>query len=234
MNNLEKFQQKVEINFKNNSLLQEALTHRSYLNEHPSSGWKHNERLEFLGDAVLELIVTKLLYKKFPEKTEGELTSLRASLVNTKSLARVAAKLEINQYLYVSKGESRLHNQQNQAILANTFEAIIGALYLDQGLKEVQKFIEKYLWSQLDMILKLELYLDPKSHLQELTQEKYNYTPSYQILEEKGPDHSKKFKSGVFFEKKLISIGQGSSKQAAEIDAAKKALRKIKKEKKFN
>jgi ribonuclease-3 len=234
MNKLEQFQKKIKVNFKNNSLLQEALTHRSYLNEHPSSGREHNERLEFLGDAVLELIITKLLYKKFPQKPEGELTSLRASLVNTKSLARVAGQLKINQYLYLSKGESRLHNQQNHAILANTFEAIIGALYLDQGLKEAQKFIEKHLWTQLEMILKLELYLDPKSHLQELTQEKYGYTPSYQILKEKGPDHSKKFESGVFFEKKLISVGQGSSKQAAEVNAAKKALQKIKKEKKFN
>jgi len=229
MNNLLEFEKKTKTNFNDKNLLKQALIHRSYINEHPKSNLKNNERLEFLGDAVLELIITKLLFKKFPSKPEGELTCLRASLVNAKSLARISAKLKINKYLYLSKGETRSINRQKDAILADAFEAIIGAIYLDQGMEKAEKFIKQNLWPQLDMILKLELYLDPKSHLQEITQKKFKITPHYKIIEEKGPDHFKKFISGVFLEKKLISTGEGNSKQNAETDAAKKALKKIKK-----
>ena len=152
---------------------------------------------------------------------------MRASLVNTKSLARISVKLKVNEYLYLSKGEAKSINRQKDAILADVFEAIIGAIYLDKGIKEAEKFIKQYLWPQLAMILKLQLYLDPKSHLQEITQEKFKTTPYYKIMEEKGPDHSKKFISGVFLEEKLISTGEGKSKQIAETNAAKKALKKI-------
>ncbi len=227
MNNLPEFEKKIRINFDDKNLLKQALIHRSYINEHPKLKLKNNERLEFLGDAVLELIITELLYKKFPTKPEGELTCLRASLVNTKSLARVSTKLKINKYLYLSKGEAKSMNHQKDAIMADVFEAIIGAIYLDQGTEKTKKFIKQYLWSQLAMILKLELYLDPKSHLQEITQEKFKITPHYKIMKEKGPDHFKKFISGVFLEKKIISTGEGKSKQSAETNAAKKALKKI-------
>lgn len=228
MNNLLEFEKKIKTNFNNKDLLKQALMHRSYINEHPKSKIKNNERLEFLGDAVLELIITKLLYKRFAKKTEGELTCLRASLVNTKSLARISAKLKINEYLYLSKGESKSINRKKDSILADTFESIIGAIYLDQGLEESEKFIKQHLWPQLTMVLKLQLYLDPKSRLQEITQEKFKIIPCYEIIEEKGPDHSKKFISGVFLKGKLISLGEGGSKQNSEVDAAKKALKKIK------
>ncbi len=228
MNNSLEFEKRIKINFNNKNFLKQALTHRSYINEHPKSKIKNNERLEFLGDAVLELIITELLYKKFFNKSEGELTCLRASLVNTKSLARVSAKLKINKYLYLSKGEAKSINRQGDAILADTLEAIIGAIYLDQGIENTKKFIKEYLWSQLAMILKLQLYLDPKSHLQEIAQEKFKITPHYKIIEEKGPDHFKKFVSGAFFEEKMIATGQGKNKQEAEVNAAKNALKKDK------
>ncbi|MCD6442226.1 ribonuclease III, partial [bacterium] len=171
-----KFEKKIKTDFNNKNLLKQALIHRSYINEHPELKLGNNERLEFLGDAVLELIITKLLFKKFPNKPEGELTCLRASLVNTKSLARISVKLKINEYLYLSRGESKSINRQKEAILADVFEAIIGAIYLDKGIKEAEKFIKQYLWPQLAMILKLQLYLDPKSHLQEIAQEKFKVT----------------------------------------------------------
>ena len=227
MKNLLEFEKKIKTDFNNKNLLKQALIHRSYINEHPKSKIGNNERLEFLGDAVLELIITKLLYKKFPNKSEGDLTCLRASLVNTKSLARISVKLKVNEYLYLSKGEAKSINRQKDAILADVFEAIIGAIYLDKGIKEAEKFIKQYLWPQLAMILKLQLYLDPKSHLQEITQEKFKITPHYKIMEEKGPDHSKKFISGIFLKNKLIATGQGKSKQEAEVSAAKGALKKI-------
>jgi len=227
MNNLLEFEKKIKTNFNDKNLLKQSLIHRSYMNEHPKSNLKNNERLEFLGDAVLELVITKLLFKKFPSKPEGELTCLRASLVNTKSLARISAKLKINKYLYLSKGEIKSVNRQKDALLADAFEAIIGAIYLDKGIEEAEKFIKRYLWPQLAMILKLELYLDPKSHLQEITQEKFKITPHYEIMEERGPDHFKRFVSGVFLEKKLLSTGEGKSKQSSETNAAKKALKKI-------
>ncbi len=227
MNNLLEFEKKIKTDFNDKSLLKRALTHRSYINEHPKSNIKDNERLEFLGDAVLELVITKLLFKKFSDKPEGELTCLRASLVNTKSLARTSAKLNINKYLYLSKGEIKSINRQKDAILADAFEAIIGAIYLDQGIEKAEEFIKRYLWTQLAMILKLQLYLDPKSHLQEITQEKFKITPHYKIMEEKGPDHFKKFISGVFLKEKLIGTGEGKSKQSSEASAAKKALKKI-------
>ncbi|OQX71598.1 ribonuclease III [Candidatus Parcubacteria bacterium 4484_255] len=227
MNNLLKFEKKIKTDFNNKNLLKQALIHRSYINEHPELKLGDNERLEFLGDAVLELIITKLLFKKFPNKPEGELTCLRASLVNTKSLARISVELKIDEYLYLSKGESKSINRQKEAILADVFEAIIGAIYLDKGIKEAEKFIKQYLWPQLAMILKLQLYLDPKSHLQEIAQEKFKVTPHYKIIEEKGPDHFKKFISGVFLGEKLISTGEGKSKQISETNAAKKALKKI-------
>jgi len=223
--NLYKLEKILDIKFKNIRVLEQALIHRSYLNEHPGFPLSHNERLEFLGDAVLELIVTKFLYKNF-NKPEGELTSLRSSLVNTKSLAEMASELKINDYLYLSKGESKSGEKARGVILANTFEAIIGAIYFDRGLSAAEKFISRHLFPKLDNIIKLHLYKDPKSHFQEITQGKFKITPNYEVVAESGPDHNKKFTVGVYLQKKLVATGSGKSKQEAELNAAENALKK--------
>ena len=211
--------------FKNKNLLKQALVHRSYINEHPSFPLAHNERLEFLGDAVLELIITKYLYKNF-DKPEGRLTSLRSSLVNAKSLTQTAAKLKIDHYLYLSKGEARSKkNKAKQTILANTFEAVVGAIYLDRGFMASENFIYKHLLPKLNIVLKHRLDRDPKSQFQEYTQGKLKITPSYKILKQSGPEHNKKFIIGVFIKNKKIATGTGKSKQEAELRAAKNALK---------
>ncbi len=207
--------------FKNKNLLKQALIHRSYLNEHPDFSSANNERLEFLGDAVLELIITKFLYENF-KQSEGKLTSFRSSLVNTKSLA----KLKINQYLYLSKGEAKSKGRAREVILANTFEALIGAIYLDQEFNQAEKFIHQHLLPRLDIVLKHQLYEDPKSKFQEIAQDKLKITPTYKTIKESGPDHAKKFTVGAFLKKKLIATGAGKSKQEAEVKAAQKALKK--------
>lgn len=211
--------------FKNKNLLKQALIHRSYLNEHPDFSSANNERLEFLGDAVLELIITKFLYENF-KQSEGKLTSFRSSLVNTKSLAETAAKLKINQYLYLSKGEAKSKGRAREVILANTFEALIGAIYLDQEFNQAEKFIHQHLLPRLDIVLKHQLYEDPKSKFQEIAQDKLKITPTYKTIKESGPDHAKKFTVGAFLKKKLIATGAGKSKQEAEVKAAQKALKK--------
>ncbi len=225
MEKLSLLEKKLEVKFKNKNFLKQALIHRSYLNEHPNFNLGHNERLEFLGDAVLELIITKFLYNNF-SNPEGELTSFRSSLVNTKSLAKIAKKLKINQYLYLSKGEEKSNGRFRDAILANTFEALIGAIYLDQGFTQTEKFIHQYLVPQLETVLKNKSYKDPKSKFQEITQGKLKITPTYKIISESGPDHAKKFKVGVFLKEKMIAFGMGKSKHEAELRAAKKALDK--------
>jgi len=228
----------LKIKFKKIDLLKQAFSHRSYLNENPNWRLGHNERLEFLGDAVLELVVSEYLFKKFPNDPEGFLTNLRASLVNAETLAQVAGKLDFDKYLLLSKGEAKDTGSGHHYILANTYEALVGAIYLDSGYKKCQKFIEKYLIDQnLDRIIKEGSYKDPKSLLQEKTQAELGVTPVYKTLEEWGPDHAKHFKVGVFFADKLIEEGEGSSKRVAEQEAAKKALQKnnwqdFKKEKK--
>lgn len=226
MKDLSKLEKKLSVGFKNKNYLKQALVHRSYINEHPKFALSHNERLEFLGDAVLELVVTEYLYRNY-DNPEGDLTNWRASLVNAKMLSEIAKNLGVEDYLYLSKGEAKdKESKARQFILADTLEAIIGAIYLDQGMKKTKQFIEKKLLVKLEYILEHELYLDPKSKFQELAQEKYGITPSYQVLEESGPDHAKKFVIGVYLGKNKIAEGVGSSKQEAQVEAAAKALEK--------
>lgn len=219
-------EKKLNLKFKNKDLLTQAFCHRSYLNENPKFHLEHNERLEFLGDAVLELVITEYLYQKYPKKQEGDLTNWRAALVNSKMLAHIAQELDFNGFLLLSKGESREIGKARQYILANTLEALIGALYLDQGYKVCEKFINKHFTKELPHIIEAGLYKDAKSLFQEKAQEIVGITPTYQVLKDWGPDHDKYFTIGVFLNKELISEGEGSSKQEAEEDAAKNALDK--------
>lgn len=217
----------VGLKFKNQDLLRQAMVHRSYLNEHPEFPLGHNERLEFLGDAVLEIIVTEHLFHTYPDTPEGDLTNWRASLVNAKMLAQVATEMEIEEFLYLSKGESKDSNSKaRQYILANAIEAIIGAIYLDAGIEASSKFVHKQILFRLKQILEKELYLDPKSKFQEKAQEIHKVTPHYKILSESGPDHAKIFDVGVYLGDELVARGNGSSKQEAQIDAAAKAIKK--------
>lgn len=225
---LAKLQKRLGVKFKDENLLKQALVHRSYLNEHPDFKIGHNERLEFLGDAVLEIVVTEFLYLNFTSTPEGDLTNWRASLVNAKMLYEVADELDVEECLYLSKGESRDKNKKSrQFILANAVEAIIGAIYLDQGIEAAKIFILKNVVSKLDNILRNQTYLDPKSHFQEKAQEQKGITPHYQILDEEGPDHAKVFKVGLYIGEELITTGTGSSKQEAQVDAATKGIKKM-------
>lgn len=227
-NDLAKLQKRLGIKFKDEELLRQALVHRSYLNEHPDFRLGHNERLEFLGDAVLEIIVTEFLYRNFMTTPEGDLTNWRASLVNAKMLYEIATELGVEECLYLSKGEARDKNKKSrQFILANAIEAILGAAYLDQGMAPAKKFVEKNIIYKLDDILRNQSYLDPKSRFQEKAQEQRGVTPHYQILDESGPDHAKTFKVGLYLEAELITTGSGSSKQEAQVDAAAKGIKKM-------
>ncbi|QQR78166.1 MAG: ribonuclease III [Candidatus Moraniibacteriota bacterium] len=208
----------------NAALFQEAVTHRSYLNEHKSHPVPHNERLEFLGDAVLELVVTERLYADFPERPEGELTALRAALVNSDMLAKVGHDLGIEQFLLMSRGESKDTGRARQFLVANVVEAVIGALYLDQGYTAAQAFIEAQVLTRIQEVLDAKLYTDPKSRFQELAQEKQGVTPQYRVLRESGPDHDRRFIAGVFIGDELIAEGEGLSKQEAQRNAAKEGL----------
>ncbi len=213
------------LKFNNKELLKRAFVHRSYLNENPKCGLKHNERLEFLGDAVLELSVTKYLFNKYPNP-EGELTTWRAALVNSKTLAKVGRRLKFSDYLLLSKGETKDTKRARQFILANTFESVVGAIYIDQGFEKADEFIGKNLIIELPKILKEKLYEDPKSKLQELAQGKIGITPTYEVLGESGPDHAKRFTIGVFLEDQQIAKGEGPNKQIAQEKAAKAAIKK--------
>ncbi len=225
MKNFSSLEEIIGIKFKNADLLKQAVVHRSYLNEHPDFELRHNERLEFLGDAVLEIIVTETLFQEFQDTPEGDLTNWRASLVNYKMLAQVANELGIEKYLYLSKGESKDSNSKaRQYILANAMEAIIGAIYLDQGIKAAKKFIKASILSKLDNILTNKLYLDPKSKFQEKAQEIYGTTPHYKVLSESGPDHAKNFVVGLYLNEEQISRGEGTSKQEAQVAAAAEGL----------
>ncbi len=227
-NDLTKLEKRLEIVFQNKDLIKQALVHRSYLNEHPDFPLGHNERLEFLGDAVLEIVVTEFLYLNFPSTPEGDLTNWRASLVNAKMLYKIAAELNIEECLYLSKGETRDKNKKSrQFILANAVEAIIGATYLDQGIDTAKKFILKNVVTKLDDILKNQKYLDPKSRFQEKAQEQKGITPHYQILDEVGPDHAKIFTVGLYLGEDLVITGKGSSKQEAQVEAAAAGLKKM-------
>ncbi len=225
MKDFSKLENKLNIFFKKKDLLRQALTHRSYLNEHPEFELGHNERLEYLGDAVLELVVTDYLYHTYPEATEGDMTNWRASLVNSKMLAHLATTLDLDALLYLSRGESKdSTSKARQYILANAFEALIGAIYLDQGYQKAGDFITTMLLPELAAIIENRLDVDPKSRFQELAQEKYKITPHYQVVDETGPDHAKWFKVGVYLGGKQITIGEGQSKQEAQVEAAKLAL----------
>ena len=198
--------------------------HRSYLNENPNFALGHNERLEFLGDAVIELIVTEYLYSTYPNP-EGELTNWRASLVNAKMLSEIAASLSLNDYLYLSRGEAKeVNTKARQYILANAFEAVVGALYMDQGFAATSEFVTRTVISRLPYILEHELHLDPKSRFQEAAQEKVGITPSYRVLSEIGPDHAKVFTIGVYLDDEQVASGTGASKQEGEEAAAQAAL----------
>lgn len=213
------------LSFNNYAFLEEALTHRSYLNEHKDSK-AHNERLEFLGDAVLELAVTHFLFLKYPNKPEGDLTSFRAALVNTVSLAESADLIGLNDMILLSKGESRDTGRARQIILANAFEALLGAIYLDQGYDAAEAFIAKHLYTKIDGVVQTRAWQDAKSRFQELAQEKKGATPAYKTLKEVGPDHDKNFTVGVFVGTEQIAEGEGKSKQEAEQSAAQAAIDK--------
>ena len=217
-------EKKLGLKFKDKDILRQAFTHRSYLNENPDLKLEHNERLEFLGDAVIELIVTEHLYKDYPEKKEGDLTNWRAALVNAKMMTSVAEELGFNDYLLLSRGESKELGKARAYILANTFEALLGALYLDSGYEPCDEFIKKYLLKKLSNIIREGSYKDAKSKFQEEAQDKISITPSYNVIKEEGPDHEKNFTVGVYLDKELIAEGEGLSKQEAEESAAKKAL----------
>lgn len=225
MKDFSKLEKKIGIKFKDKDLLKQSMVHRSYLNENSKNSSESNERLEFLGDAVLEIVVTDYLYKNY-NNPEGELTNWRASLVNSKMLAKVAEKVGLEEFLFLSRGESRdRKTKARQYILADAMEALIGSIYLDQGLKASDKFIKEHILINLKGILKYKLYLDPKSKFQELAQERRSITPSYKVMSTQGPDHNKKFKIGLYLENELISEGEGYSKQEAQEQAAEKALK---------
>ncbi len=217
------FIKKLGINFKNINLLKTALTHRSYLNEHRGKNLEHNERLEFLGDAVLELATTRYLYSHF-DKPEGELTNLRAALVKGESLAKISEELNINNFLFLSRGEKKTNGRSHNYILADALEAIIGAIYLDQGFSATEKFITKHIIKELPAIIDNQLYRDSKSLFQEKAQEKMGVTPNYKLIAESGPDHNKHFKVGAYLGSSLVAEGKGESKQEAQQDAATKSL----------
>ncbi len=223
---ISELEKKLKIKFKNKNLLKNALIHRSFLNENPDFGLGSNERLEFLGDAVLELIVTEFLFKHQKEE-EGVLTSFRASLVNTEILSNVANKLNLADYLYLSKGEKNdITSKSKKSILADACEAIIGAIYLDQGFAKAKKFISDNIIIYFDNILKNKSYIDYKTYFQEVAQEKIGITPTYKLIEESGPDHDKMFKMGLYIGDELVAYGIGKNKQKAQEDAAKNGIEK--------
>lgn len=223
---LQDFQQAIGVQFQDESLLERAFIHRSYLNEHPKLGLEHNERLEFLGDAVLELVVTDFLYRTYPNP-EGDLTNWRSALVKTESLASVAETLAIAEYFKLSRGEAKGNARSHALISANAVEAIIGAIYLDQGYDAAAGFITRNIVSRLPEILETGTWMDPKSKFQELAQERFGLTPNYRVLEENGPDHDKVFTIGVYVGDQLFGKGEGSSKQAGQQVAAQGALKRL-------
>jgi ribonuclease III len=226
MNSIEK---KLGIVFKNKKLLKRALTHRSFLNENRGMGLKNNERLEFLGDAVLELIISSELFESYPKRAEGELTGIRSALVRTESLADESRRIGIGEHLLMSKGEEDSGGRDKDYLLANAYEAILGAIYLDKGLEVCRAFVERTLLKQLNYIVDNELFIDPKTKIQELIQAEYKVTPTYEVIEERGPDHNKNFIVVLKIGDKFSCKGYGSSKQRAEEDAAQKAIKKIEK-----
>ncbi|HLC39115.1 MAG TPA: ribonuclease III [Patescibacteria group bacterium] len=231
MRDLKEFESKIEIKFDNKNLLKNVFIHRSFLNENPKLTLESNERLEFLGDAVLELVVTENMFKNY-QNPEGELTGWRSALVCGPSLSKVAIKFEMGKFLYLSRGEEKMGGREKDLLLANAFEALIGALYLEKGYEKVKKFLEKHLLSDLPEIIEKKIYIDPKTQLQEKAQDELGVTPTYEVLKETGPDHAKIFTMTVFLGNKEAGLGQGSSKQLAQVKAAQNAIDKWPKESK--
>ncbi len=220
------FEERIGVTFRDKAVLREAFTHRSYINETRERGLDHNERLEFLGDAVVELSVTDFLYKKYPKSNEGELTSYRAALVNAVTLGDLGIDLGMEAYLLLSKGEAKdKGTKARQIIIANAFEALVGAIYLDLGYDAADTFLKNHLLGKTDEIVKKELWRDAKSFFQEEAQEHVGITPSYRVTREEGPDHDKQFVVGVYLDKDLIAEGSGRSKQEAEQNAAAEGLK---------
>ncbi len=224
MADISTLERSIKVPFKNKDLLMQALTHRSYLNENPKWHLDHNERLEFLGDAVLELVVTEYLYANYPNP-EGELTNWRAALVNANMLSDISKNFDLNEYILLSRGEAKDTGRARQYILANAMEALIGAIYLDQGYDMASKFIHAFVLKEFPRIIEQRLYRDAKSVFQEKAQEKVGVTPNYEVLAEWGPDHARHFKVGVYLNKDLVADGEGPSKQEAQQKAAEAALR---------
>jgi ribonuclease-3 len=225
MQDTSQLEAKIGIEFRNLDLLLTALTHRSYLNENPKWHLDHNERLEFLGDAVLELVVTEYLYAHYPNP-EGELTNWRAALVNAIILSEITKQFDLNSFMLLSRGEAKDTGRARQYILANAMEALIGAIYLDQGYDSASKFIHRFILTELPRIIEQRLYRDAKSLFQEKAQEKVGITPNYEVLDEWGPDHARQFKVGVYLKKELVAEGEGPSKQEAQQRAAEAGLQK--------
>ncbi len=223
---LEDFEKKTNIIFKNKDILKQAFIHRSYINENPRTNLHHNERLEFLGDAVLELVVTDFLYSKYKNHNEGDLTAYRSALVNAVTLSEVANELSFNDLIMLSKGEAKDLSRARSSILADAYEAYVGAIYLDLGYEQARNFIEKTVLIKTEEIIKKGAYKDAKSFVQEKSQEKFGITPSYKILSEEGPDHDKIFTVAICFGNDVIAEGTGKSKQEAETSAAKNAIEK--------
>ncbi|HET9641685.1 MAG TPA: ribonuclease III [Candidatus Paceibacterota bacterium] len=224
MPDIRSFADRLGVSFNDPNLLIEALTHRSYLNEHRDYTGAHNERLEFLGDAVLELAATDFLFRKYPAKPEGELTAYRAALVNTVSLAESARALGLSDFLLLSKGEAKDTGRARDVILADALEAVIGAMYLDQGYAAAESFVSRQIYGKIDEVIAKRSYQDAKSRFQEIVQEKRGITPVYETLSEVGPDHDKRFTVGVFVGEQEVARGEGQSKQSAEQAAAQGAL----------
>ena len=218
------FEQRIGVGFKDKRLLETAFTHRSYLNENRGTAREHNERLEFLGDAVLELASTEFLYAKYPQKPEGELTAFRAALVNTNSISDAAVKLGMNDFLLLSRGEAKDTGRARNINLANAFEAVIGAVYLDQGYTAAYDFIDAQLFHKTDDVVAKKLWQDAKSRFQEMAQERVSITPTYELASQTGPDHDKLFVVAAYLGKEKVALGEGRSKQEAEQAAAEKAL----------
>jgi ribonuclease-3 len=225
--NLDKLEGILGVKFKNQEVLKEALTHRSYLNEHPAWPLPQNERLEYLGDAVLELAVTERLFTRFPDFQEGRMTTLRAALVNREMLSVIAKEIDLQKFVLMSRGEAKDSKKAKDIILSNAFEALVGAIYLDLGYEVAREIVDKFVIPHLEEIVENGLDRDPKSILQEVIQEKLKLTPTYEVIRESGPDHQKQFEVGVYFSEELFAEGQGFSKQEAENRAARNALVKL-------
>ena len=228
MTSLETLEKRLGVAYKNKELLLKAITHRSYLNENNDID-EHNERLEYLGDAVLEFLVSKYLFVNYPSRQEGELTSFRSAIVKTESLSEISRELSVGNHLRMSKGEEKTGGRAKDYLLANTFESILGSMYLDQGMRTCEAFLNRVLFPKIKTIVEQRLDIDPKTQLQELAQEIFKLTPTYELLSEKGPDHNKEFTMGVFIGPDEFGRGTGASKQRAEEAAARQGLLTVKK-----